>query len=394
MECGSIAVTDCRSPHQPRQRVVSAGELVQIDGSEHAWFEDPAPACTLLAFVDDATSRLMQLRFVASDPRSITSVPRRVSARASVNRSRFTATSTAYLPGQHQRRGRRRRRGDAIRPGADRAEHRHHLCQLATGQGAGRARVRQDRLVKELRLAGISTIEAANGWLPGFIDTYNKRFSRAPANAKDLHRPLIEADNLDEDSGPGGKSARSSHNLTLHYDRMMILLTPGAFQYDRPQAEEGRGGELSGRPVCSSSSKACLCRSPCSTRSRPFQPGAIVENKRLVGAALALVKERQETYAPHRRRSPSGAPAARRTISKKRQGKTKQGTAVAHGPGGHADLKPGQDTAFPTILAETGGPQEPRFARRLAPVSALDPAALTPVWLGVPFRKALLASRG
>jgi hypothetical protein len=40
---------------------------VQIDGSEHAWFEDRGPPCTLLAFVDDATSRLMQLRFVASE---------------------------------------------------------------------------------------------------------------------------------------------------------------------------------------------------------------------------------------------------------------------------------------------------------------------------------------
>src|SRR3954469_12536934 len=43
------------------------GELVQIDGSEHAWFEDRAEKCTLLAFVDDATSRLMHLRFVASE---------------------------------------------------------------------------------------------------------------------------------------------------------------------------------------------------------------------------------------------------------------------------------------------------------------------------------------
>ena len=55
------------SPHQPRRRRECLGELVQIDGSEHAWFEDRAPKCTLLAFVDDATSRLMHLRFVASE---------------------------------------------------------------------------------------------------------------------------------------------------------------------------------------------------------------------------------------------------------------------------------------------------------------------------------------
>ena len=55
------------APHQPRRRRDCFGELVQIDGSEHAWFEDRAEKCTLLAFVDDATSRLMHLRFVASE---------------------------------------------------------------------------------------------------------------------------------------------------------------------------------------------------------------------------------------------------------------------------------------------------------------------------------------
>jgi len=55
------------SPHQPRRRRERLGELVQIDGSEHAWFEDRGPTCTLLAFIDDATSRIMTLGFVASE---------------------------------------------------------------------------------------------------------------------------------------------------------------------------------------------------------------------------------------------------------------------------------------------------------------------------------------
>src|ERR1700688_3595907 len=53
--------------HQPRHRRECVGELVQIDGCEHWWFEDRGPQCTLLVFVDDATSRLMHLRFVASE---------------------------------------------------------------------------------------------------------------------------------------------------------------------------------------------------------------------------------------------------------------------------------------------------------------------------------------
>ena len=56
-----------RRIHQPRHRRDCLGELVQVDGCEHPWFEDRGPACTLLVFVDDATSRLMHLRFVPSE---------------------------------------------------------------------------------------------------------------------------------------------------------------------------------------------------------------------------------------------------------------------------------------------------------------------------------------
>ena len=57
-----------RSFHQPRLRREGYGELIQIDGSEHPWFEDRGDRCALLVFIDDATSSLMQLRFVACEP--------------------------------------------------------------------------------------------------------------------------------------------------------------------------------------------------------------------------------------------------------------------------------------------------------------------------------------
>ena len=56
-----------RKFHQPRLRRECLGELIQIDGSDHHWFEDRGPACTLFVFIDDATSTLMQLRFVTSE---------------------------------------------------------------------------------------------------------------------------------------------------------------------------------------------------------------------------------------------------------------------------------------------------------------------------------------
>ena len=69
--------------HQPRLRRESYGELVQIDGSEHRWFENRGEPCTLLVFIDDATSRLMQLRFVPSEstPCSVPHDRRRRAAR-------------------------------------------------------------------------------------------------------------------------------------------------------------------------------------------------------------------------------------------------------------------------------------------------------------------------
>ncbi|GHB50252.1 hypothetical protein GCM10007094_44410 [Pseudovibrio japonicus] len=56
-----------RTFHQPRNRREAYGELIQIDGSDHRWFEERGDPCTLLVFVDDATSTLMHLQFVLSE---------------------------------------------------------------------------------------------------------------------------------------------------------------------------------------------------------------------------------------------------------------------------------------------------------------------------------------
>ena len=86
------------SPHQPRRRRDCFGELVQIDGSEHAWFEGRAEKCTLLAFVDDATSRLMHIYDLSPRNRhSIISAQRAAISRRMASQSPFTATSTAFF---------------------------------------------------------------------------------------------------------------------------------------------------------------------------------------------------------------------------------------------------------------------------------------------------------
>ena len=174
------------SPHQPRRRRECLGELVQIDGSEHAWFEDRGETCTLLAFVDDATSRLMQLRFVASE-----------SAfdyfRATRDYLETHGKPVAFYSDKHsifRVNSKDAAGGDGVTQfGRALSELNIDIICANSPQAKGRVErafgTLQDRLVKELRLAGISTIAAANAWLAGFIITHNGRFGRVPANAKD-----------------------------------------------------------------------------------------------------------------------------------------------------------------------------------------------------------------
>jgi hypothetical protein len=156
----------------------------------------------------------------------------------------------------------------------------------------------QDRLVKELRLAGISTIAAANVWLPGFIEAYNARFGREPANAKDLHRPLTAADDLDEILAWREKRTVTK-NLTLPYDQMMLLLEPTPFARGLVRKKVEVVNYPDGRFAVQFEGTSLPYR--VFDKIQTVTQGAIVENKRL-GAALALVKAQQATYPPNRRR--------------------------------------------------------------------------------------------
>jgi hypothetical protein len=79
--------------YQPRYRRDCVGELIQIDGSEHRWFEDRGPMCSLLVFIDDATSRLMHLHFVETESTFPTSPRPRLTSKPTANRWPSTATN-------------------------------------------------------------------------------------------------------------------------------------------------------------------------------------------------------------------------------------------------------------------------------------------------------------
>ena len=287
------------SPHQPRRRRDCLGELVQIDGSEHEWFEDRGPKCALLAFIDDATSRLMTLRFAASESAFSYFLATR-------NYLEAHGKPVAFYSDKH---GIFRVNSKDAAGGKGRTQFGRALTELnidiiCANQPHAKGRVErafgtlQDRLVKELRLAGVSGIEQANAWLPGFLADYNGRFGRQPLNGTDLHRPLSASDDLDEILA--WREARVvSKDLTLHFDRMLLLLdpTPLTRGLARQKVEvvnypSGRfavrhgGADLSFRVFDAIS---------------VVQPGAIVDNKHL-SEALAWVRARQAAYEPKRRR--------------------------------------------------------------------------------------------
>jgi hypothetical protein len=93
------------APHPPRRRRACLGELIQIDGCDHEWFEQRAPRCVLLVFIDDATGRLMQLLFTESE--STYAAPRgahRESTRALRLGEAAARSALAYqVPERHRR---------------------------------------------------------------------------------------------------------------------------------------------------------------------------------------------------------------------------------------------------------------------------------------------------
>jgi hypothetical protein len=185
--------------HPMRERRACFGELVQIDGSDHDWFEGRGPRCTLLVYIDDATGQLGELWFVPEEtffgyceasrhyferygkPVAFYSDKHGIFR---VNQPRPLGTTTGLTQF-----GRAMQELDV------------EIICANTPQAKGRIeranQTLQDRLVKELRLQGISDIANANAFLPEFRQEYNRRFAVVPRSTHDAHRPLLKSENLD-----------------------------------------------------------------------------------------------------------------------------------------------------------------------------------------------------
>jgi transposase len=203
--------------HQLRERRACFGELVQIDGSPHDWFEGRAARCTLLVFIDDATGKLLQLCFVACE--SFFSY-----AQAAEAYFRQHGKPVAFYSDKH---GIFRVNVPSTGTGAALTQFGRAMQELDiqiicanTPQAKGRVerviQTLQDRLPKEMRLRNICSGEAGNAYLPEFLEDFNKRFAEEPRSDVNAHRPLTPKDDLARILS--WQETRSlSKNLTLQF---------------------------------------------------------------------------------------------------------------------------------------------------------------------------------
>lgn len=281
-----------RTFHQPRLRREAYGELVQIDGSEHRWFEDRGDPCSLLVFVDDATGKLMQLRFVRSE--SAFSY-----FEALALYLKHHGAPIAFYSDKHSvfRVAKKDAKGGQGMTQFGRALSELNIEILCANSSQAKGRVErmnrtlQDRLVKELRLAGIGDMETGNAFLPGFMEHYNGRFAIVPARSDDLHRPMnLAPDRLAEILCKREQRYVGSQ-LTFSFERKRIMLE---------ESEVTRG--LAGRYVETYAYADGRFDVRWKGHSLPYRVfdkdqrvthAAITENKRL-SDVLAYIKERQD----------------------------------------------------------------------------------------------------
>jgi transposase len=210
--------------HQLRERRACFGELVQIDGSPHDWFEGRAPECVLLVFIDDATGKLGQLRFVESESFFSYAVAADGYFKQHGKPAAFYSDKHGIFRVNNPSVG----ASDALTQfGRAMQELDIQIICANTPQAKGRVervnQTLQDRLVKEMRLRGTSSMAAGNAYLPEFIADFDQRFAVEPRSSVNAHRALTAQDDLA--AILTWQETRSvSKNLTVQFEKIVYQI--------------------------------------------------------------------------------------------------------------------------------------------------------------------------
>ena len=201
--------------YQRRKRRSCFGELEQIDGSPHAWFESRGPYCTLLLAVDDATGKITAARFEEEETtRGYFCLLKNYLRMHGKPLCLYSDKYGVFQVNHGKDRSKPTQFARAMKELGIKTITAH--SPQAKGRIENKNGVLQDRLVKELREQGISTIEEANLFLPIYIEKHNKRFGKMPASSFNAHCELEHKQNLDQILSC--KEARKiSKNLEVRY---------------------------------------------------------------------------------------------------------------------------------------------------------------------------------
>lgn len=183
--------------YQRRNRRPREGELLQIDGSPEYWFEDRRGKCSLINMVDDATGKIMELRFVEAEClEGYFQGMKRYIGRFGRPLAIYSDRHTIFKSPKEDGKLRLSQFGRAMK------ELGIELIHANSPQAKGRVeRVHgtlQDRLIKLMRLENISSIEEGNTYLESFRVEYNLRFGRAPHSSENAHKKLPNGTDLEK----------------------------------------------------------------------------------------------------------------------------------------------------------------------------------------------------
>ena len=182
---------------QRRERRAQRGELVQMDGSHHDWFEGRRGWAVLMVLIDDATNRTYARFYDTEDTRGAMDVFGRYARRYGLPQALYVDHDSIYEPTRVQARIDEELRGEGPQTQFDRAMKQLGVTLIPANSPQAKGRVErrhgvfQDRLVKAMRLQRICTLEAANHYLDEtFLPELNRRFTVTARERGDLHRPI------------------------------------------------------------------------------------------------------------------------------------------------------------------------------------------------------------
>lgn len=222
-----------RSRHRSRrERYPQEGMLLQIDASDHDWLQGRGPRMRLLGVIDDATGKVAAMRFhPTEDAEGYLLLLRDVCRKVGVPQAIYSDRHSVFWPTNgeslsDQLAGRR----SPTQFGRAMAELGIQLIAAHSPQAKGRIErlwgTLQDRLVSELRIAGATTLDEANAFLPRYIAGFNRTFAVAPATAASAYRARRSAAELDRILCFKHERVVSKDN-TVRVEQVVLQILPG-----------------------------------------------------------------------------------------------------------------------------------------------------------------------